>query len=351
VLELLKEEFFKKVRFFDSLRKVHVSFPCFFREAGSWLVNLKGDSYPKIRFPGKNYSEDQVSKPSDFRACFEMFKYELLLSVFAGVLASMCACALVAVHGPGSLAYVSSGSGEEAPELPGPPPDTPLLASLPEPDENRNLIRELYQDPNYRNGVVSFFASLCGSREIAAVILSSAAAFDVAPSLAFALSWEESRFNPQAVNRANRDESVDRGLFQLNNRSFPSLTETDFFDPGINAWYGMAHLRLCLDSGGSEISALAMYNAGTGRVRSLGAPKNTLDYIQRILEWRWKIEGAFQAEAQRAEELRFAGKPANGDDQQPEPPAAKPSISTTKFASTRPARHWSVHLAPLTGWR
>jgi len=55
----------------------------------------------------------------------------------------------------------------------------------------------------------------------------------------------------------------------------------------------MGHLRYCLDVGGSEIAALAMYNAGTNRVNSSGTPRSTLDYVSRIMENRWKIEDLF----------------------------------------------------------
>jgi hypothetical protein len=281
----------------------------------------------------------------------------MLLSLFAGVLASMFVCALIAVHGPGGLAYVFSGREAPVPEAAdpgsGPEPAKLLAASLPEPDKNRNLIGNLYRDPDYRNWVVSFFTSLCGSREIAAVILTNASAFDVAPSLAFALCWEESRYNSWAINRANRDESVDRGLFQLNNRSFPKIAEADFFNPSINAWYGMAHLRVCLDTGGSEIAALAMYNAGTGRVRSLGAPKNTLDYIHRILEFQRRIEGAFQAEALREADRREADRrlAENSKSGDPDPVfGAGTGGLTAEIAAAKPA--WRlIRLAPLTGWR
>jgi hypothetical protein len=43
----------------------------------------------------------------------------------------------------------------------------------------------------------------------------------------------------------------------------------------------------------TEIAALAMYNAGAGRVTASGAPKSTLDYISRILENKNKIENKF----------------------------------------------------------
>jgi len=79
----------------------------------------------------------------------------------------------------------------------------------------------------------------------------------------------------------------------LNNRTFPHLELQAFFSPELNSWHGMSHLRYCIDTGRSEIAALAMYNAGAGRVTSSGAPKATLDYISRILENRNKIENSF----------------------------------------------------------
>jgi len=160
--------------------------------------------------------------------------------------------------------------------------------------DHRDPILELYRDAEARNRVVDFFAGVCASQKIVLVILDCADSFNIAPALAFALAWEESRLNPYAVNAKNRDGSIDRGLFQLNSRSFPRLEIQAFFDPEVNAQHGMGHLRHCLDVGGSEIAALAMYNAGANRVNSSGTPKSTLDYISRIMENRREIENLFQ---------------------------------------------------------
>jgi soluble lytic murein transglycosylase-like protein len=168
--------------------------------------------------------------------------------------------------------------------------------------EEEDAILNAYRSGVYEKPVVSFFSGVfnsagifsgTNSEEIASSILANASAFDISPSLAFALCWVESRFNPTAVNYTNRDGSIDRGLFQLNNQSFPKLKETDFFNPSVNAYHGMAHLRWCLDTGGSLVAGLAMYNAGTGRVKAAGASKRTLDYISQILEFQRKIENAF----------------------------------------------------------
>jgi len=167
-------------------------------------------------------------------------------------------------------------------------------------------VLEYYRNPEYSEWVIDFFTGICSNHEVALAVLNHAEKFEVSPTLAFALSWEESRFNPNAINRYNRDGSVDRGLFQLNNRSFPNLDVQLFFDVNTNAYYGIAHLRFCLDSGGSEISALAMYNAGTGRIRTSGAPEVTLNYISRILENKSKIESRFHARLIKEEENRLA---------------------------------------------
>ena len=162
-------------------------------------------------------------------------------------------------------------------------------------EKTPDFILEKFRDEEYREWVTDFFTEISGSREIAEAILINTDYFDVSPALAFALVWEESRFNPRAVNRANRDESIDRGLFQLNSRSFPNLEMSAFFDINQNARHGVAHLRYSLDATGYEIGALAMYNAGQSRIRNTGTPKVTLHYVHRILENRRRIEANFKA--------------------------------------------------------
>lgn len=132
---------------------------------------------------------------------------------------------------------------------------------------------------------LQYFSNLTKNPEIAQIILREAKKNKIDPALAFALSWEESRFKTTAVNR-NTNTSVDRGLFQLNNRAFPTLSEKDFFNPQTNVHYGLAHLRYCIESSGNDIAGLAMYNAGPVRVRNNKTPKQTLDYISRILKQR-----------------------------------------------------------------
>jgi hypothetical protein len=219
---------------------------------------------------------------------------EKVLPVFLGVLGSLVFCALLSVNGPGALGCYAPEHGEIAEEKPAPDDFARFFAEMT--DENRDPVQEMYGEPDMQDLIIDFFAGICGSRDIAKAVLSNADKYKIPPALAFALGWEESRFNPRAVNQKNRDGSVDRGLFQLNNRSFPGLDSYAFFDIEVNAMYGMSHLRHCLNVGGTEIAALAMYNAGTGKVGSAGAPKSTLDYIHRILGNRRRIESRFRAD-------------------------------------------------------
>lgn len=149
----------------------------------------------------------------------------------------------------------------------------------------------LYNHPATKLDVVDFFAEVTGSERLALIIIRSADKHDVPLSLAFALSWAESKFNPMAVNRNH--VTIDRGLFQLNDHAFPDLSGDDYFDPELNADRGLKHLKWCLKHGGNEIVALAIYNAGKYRVERGGTPRSTLDHINKILTFRDGIEERF----------------------------------------------------------
>ncbi|MBN2352312.1 MAG: transglycosylase SLT domain-containing protein [Spirochaetales bacterium] len=159
-------------------------------------------------------------------------------------------------------------------------------------DADADLALALFRNSLTRGIVVDFYNSITRSAEITQAVLEAAAEYSIPPSLAFALCGVESQFNSRALNR--NAVSIDRGLFQLNSLSFPELTESDFFSVRKNAEHGMKHLRYCLDRGENEVVALAMYNAGEGRVSDTGAPKTTLTYISRILDLKSELETRFR---------------------------------------------------------
>ena len=231
---------------------------------------------------------------------FSKIKMKYIMPLFTGVFCSLFLCAFIGDYSghfkrSSPVIYIEIEKED--------------FSTLFAPSENiPDPVLAYYRNPEYKNWVIEFFSDVCSNRDIAFAILDCSDEFNIPPALAFALCWEESRFNPSAVNRQNRNGSIDRGLFQLNNQSFPHLDISVFYNIRSNARYGINHLRQCLNSGGTEISALAMYNAGTGRVRSTGAPEVTLNYISRILENRRKIESRFHSRLIREEEFRMALK-------------------------------------------
>jgi len=154
-------------------------------------------------------------------------------------------------------------------------------------------IAPYYLDTATKETTLQFFGSLTHSESVARVILDNAAKYKVRPSLAFALALEESDFRVDAYNK--NGDSVDRGLFQLNSKSYPGLEVRDFYNPDINSRYGIAHLKGCLSQAGNEVAALAMYNAGNGRVERGATPKKTLNYVSRILAYEDNISSLFAA--------------------------------------------------------
>jgi len=240
---------------------------------------------------------------------FREVRIEKVIPLFTGVSFSLLLCSLIVFH---TSLFIRPPAGDTAESNDTIHETAGMLLSPVE--KTSDPILKYYRDEDYREWVIDFFTGFCSSHDVAKAILSNADEFNVPAALAFALSWEESKFDPRAVNRRNRDGSVDRGLFQLNSRSFPDLELIDFYSINSNARYGISHLRHCLEAGGSEVSALAMYNAGTGKVTSTGAPKVTLDYISRILENRSKIESRFHTKLnEKIEENRIVedeNKPA-----------------------------------------
>lgn len=201
-----------------------------------------------------------------------------------------------------SLAILSISCGRPVTSL-HPDLDAELfrLASLSEADLPavlQNLDREdeiaiLYRDPTTKGAVLAFFSELTKSEPVAKAILDQAERTGVPTSLAFALAYEESRFKARAIN--DNGTSIDRGIFQLNSKAFPELSISQFYDVQTNVAKGLAHLDFCLRSGGNEVAALAMYNAGQNRVSGNGTPRRTLDYIFRVTKYQENIASLFAA--------------------------------------------------------
>lgn len=176
-------------------------------------------------------------------------------------------------------------------------------------DFSADHITEYYSNPATREMTVDFFTNITKSRELAEIILESSVKESITPALAFSLAYEESRFNPNAVNK--NSDSIDRGLFQLNSKAFEKLSIDQFYNPTLNSAYAMKHLRYCLDTSTNVFAALAMYNAGPTRVKKGNTPEKTLNYIYRINMHTLNIQSLFEAQIVARHAVHVAINPKN----------------------------------------
>lgn len=149
-----------------------------------------------------------------------------------------------------------------------------------------------FNTPSSRASVIAFLEERIGDPVVAEALIEAADRHHLDPALVVAVSWQESRFRTTAAG-VNTNSSIDRGLMQLNSSTFTFLSEEDFYNPYLNANYGASYLRKTMDISGNTVTALAMYNAGPGRVGSLGAPRITLNYIDQIFEYRDNLTRGF----------------------------------------------------------
>lgn len=154
---------------------------------------------------------------------------------------------------------------------------------------------EYYRNPQTRGAVEWFYINLTGNRNVSLAILNAANRENISLNLAFALAHTESHFKIYARN-VNSNGSIDRGLFQLNDRTFPQLNEEEFFDPRISARYGMRHLRYCLGVAKDDYKGVAMYNAGVSRIKANQTPATTVSYVNKIKRYRATLDMEFDRE-------------------------------------------------------
>lgn len=109
------------------------------------------------------------------------------------------------------------------------------------------------------------------------IIMEEALKQNVPVNLAIALAFGESSLNERVYNQNER--SIDRGLFQLNNKSYPFLTKDQFYDPIVNTKYGIAHLKEEFRKTGSYEVSLVNYNCGNINRINVG----TFEHVVRIL--------------------------------------------------------------------
>jgi len=146
----------------------------------------------------------------------------------------------------------------------------------------------LYRDDRLRPLVVEYYSQLTGDRSVAVAILETCDNLGVDPSLGFAIAWNESKFDPRAVSY--NVTTIDRGLFQLNSKTFPRLDRRTVFDPKSNAQHGLTFYKAAFDRLGTVEKALGYYNSGIGFLSDRALPRSTLNYVKKILADRERMD-------------------------------------------------------------
>lgn len=138
-------------------------------------------------------------------------------------------------------------------------------------------------------------AASAGPSDYDTYIRDSSGRHGVDPSLVKAVIRAESSYNPNAVSPAGA-----KGLMQLMDQTGQGLGVSNPFDPKQNIEGGTKFLAgLLRKYAGNEKTALAAYNAGPGRIDSLGIrndrdleanyrllPRETQNYITKVLGYK-----------------------------------------------------------------
>ncbi len=121
------------------------------------------------------------------------------------------------------------------------------------------------------------------------MISSTARLHGIDPSLALAISWQESRWTQNAVSEANAI-----GVMQC----LPSTAQwvsgmigrpLDLLDPQDNVTCGVVLLRSLLRSADSESQAIAAYYQGLASIQQRGMYQDTVDYVASVLAYKSRM--------------------------------------------------------------
>ncbi len=111
-------------------------------------------------------------------------------------------------------------------------------------------------------------------KDISELILKSSQETGLDPSILAAILWNESGYNPRALN----DE--DRGIAQINRRAFPNITDAQAYDPHFAIPFMARTIKGYLDKTGDLHTAIAAYNVGIGRAPNRGPIGKS--YVKRV---------------------------------------------------------------------
>jgi len=125
---------------------------------------------------------------------------------------------------------------------------------------------------------------------IMTLILTIAADVGVPPYFALAVAIEENNtLNPLAVNRANKNGTVDLGVMQLNSEYYGNI---NWSEPETNIRAGCLHIKKLMNMKefNTYWAVAVAYNCGHVSFLNNKIPRSSIEYASRVME-RWcKLE-------------------------------------------------------------
>ncbi len=151
----------------------------------------------------------------------------------------------------------------------------------------KNINELLKKNEEVYFSVLGFYADETKNTDVAIAILDYAIENEVPLHLAFSIAYVESSYDIEAVNDSNTNNTIDRGLFQLNSSSFSS--DVDWFNPRESANLGTLYLRNRYENNDSWEVSVMMYNAG----RASNVGNHTMRYLSRVLNKERQLDERF----------------------------------------------------------
>jgi len=118
-------------------------------------------------------------------------------------------------------------------------------------------------------------------QEVRDLILNAAKEADVPPALIAAILFNESGFNPKAIN-INSEGNIDRGIAQINTVAHPEITDSQAFDPSFAIPFLAKKLKGDREYFGNLGQAISAYNVGRGGASQNG-PRGKM-YLDKVLQ-------------------------------------------------------------------
>ena len=117
--------------------------------------------------------------------------------------------------------------------------------------------------------------------------------YGIDPKILVAIAENESSINHKAINKANRNKTIDVGVMQINSCHFKKLKSytndlNDLYDARFNIHVGAWVLKKCINRFGVNWKSVDCYNKGPGNAHFMsGYVKRVNKNYEKIRHAKW----------------------------------------------------------------